>query len=102
MSSFIISTTRVLLFAIVATSAIVSLYSAMNAVAVYTDHSSFTGGMLMIVAGVAINPLFCYVATYGLVRYLNMPLWEAMAITLPACLAWCVAATRTLLGSAAR
>ncbi len=102
MSSFVINLAKATLFGLVAMSAIVSLYSAINAIAVYSDHSVFVGGLAMVIAGVVINPLFCFIATYGLVRYVNVPLWEAVAITAPACLAWCTVATRTLLGFAAR
>ena len=102
MSRFIISLAKVLVLAIVAISAIVSMYQATNAVAVYTEHTVFTSGLMMVVTAVLVNPLFCFIANYGLVRYADVPLAEALTLTLPACLAWCVVLGRGLLAAPPR
>ena len=102
MASLIIAVARLLVLGLVAMSAIVSMYAATNAVAVYTNHTVFTSGLMMVAAGALVNPLFCFLATYGLLRYSDVPVVEALALTLPACLAWCVAAARTLLAATAR
>ncbi len=102
MGRFVIVAARGLLLVIVAVSGIVSIYEATNATAVYTNHTLFTAGLMMVAAAALVNPLFCFIAIYGLVRYADVSLGLALTLTLPACIAWCVAAGRGLLAATAR
>ncbi len=102
MASLIIKFAKVVVFLAVVASAMVSLYSAVDAMAVHTDLSVFTSGLLVIIVGVPVGPLFCFVAGYGLVYFLGFPVWEAVLITAPVLIAWCVVAVRTFAGFVTR
>ncbi len=102
MASAIIAIAKSVVFLAVSVSAIVSLYAAMDAMAVYTDVNLFACGFLLIVIGVVLGPLFCFFAAYGLVLDLDVPLWQAVAIVAPVFLAWGVIAGRFLVGLVAR
>lgn len=97
MAAFIINAAKVVAFLTVSLSAIVSMYSAVNAVAIHSNFNVFFSGLLTVVSGVIFGPLFCYIAGYGMVRYLDQPVSEAVVIVAPTLLAWCFAAGRTLL-----
>ena len=77
-----------------------SLYAAVNAAAVYSNVDVFLSGLAMIVIGVVLGPFFCFVAVYGMVFDLDLPAGQAVAITAPAFLAWCVMAWRAIAGLA--
>ena len=96
MASAIISLVKVAVFTIVVASGIVSLYAAVDAMSVYTDLNVFTAGLLVIVCAIVVAPLFCFVAGYGMVYYLDRPVRDAILITAPVLIAWCVAAVRLL------
>ena len=96
MASAIINFVRVAAFLIVSASGIVSLYSAVNAMSVYTNLSVFTAGLLVLGFAIVVAPFFCFIAGYGMVYYLDRPVRDAILITAPVLVAWCVAALRLL------
>ena len=98
MANAIIQFTKILVFLIVSASGIVALYAAIDAASVATDHSVFVAGMVIVLIGIAIGPLFCFIAVFGFVRYLGVPLVEALLLTAPIFLAWCFMAVRVLAG----
>ncbi len=102
MTNAFINITKAIVFTVIAASAIVSLYAAVNALSVYTDIDVFLSGLVAIMIGVALGPLFCFIAVYGMVFYLDLPVGEAVVITAPAFVAWSFAAVRTLSGLVAR
>ena len=102
MARIILTLPKMLLLGIVAISAIVSMYGATNAIAVYSDHSVFVSGLMMVAAAVLVNPLFCFIANYGLMHYADVPLGVALTLTLPACLAWCFVLGRSLIAAPPR
>ena len=102
MAAFVISLAKGVVFVLLAASAILSLYAATHAMAVYTDVDVFLSGLAMILVGVALGPLFCFIAAYGLVNFLDLPTWEAVVLVAPALAGWCVAAARALGGAVAR
>ena len=67
MTAAFIQLTKGLLFFITAATAIVCLYAAINAIAVYTNHTVFVSGLAVILMAIAIGPLFCFIAAYGLI-----------------------------------
>ncbi len=94
MAAAIITVARFTAFAIIAASAIVTLYAAVDAMAVYTDLSVFTAGLLILVCAVVAGPFFCFIAGYGLVYYLDFAVRDAILITAPVLIAWSVAVLR--------
>ena len=100
MAAFIINAAKVIGFLVVSLSAILSFYSAINAVSVHSNYDVFFSGVFTVGVGVILGPLFCYIAGYGFVRYLDQPVWEAVMIILPTALAWCVVAGRLLIAAA--
>ena len=98
MAAAFISLTKVIVFVIVAASAIVSLYSAVNAMAIYTDVNVFFSGLAIVFFGVFVGPLFSFIAGYGFVYYLDRPVGHAILFTAPALIAWSIVAVRILAG----
>ena len=100
MAAVIINATKAIVFLVVGASAIVSMYAAINATSIYTNIDVFFSGLLVIAIGVLLGPLFCFIAGYGMIYFLDLPAGEAAVIVLPAFLAWCFIAVRTLAGVA--
>ena len=98
MAAAFINLTKVIVFVVVAASAILSLYSAVNAMAIYTDVNVFFSGIILVFVGVLMAPLFCFIAGYGFVYYLDRPVGHAILFTAPALIAWSFVAVRTLVG----
>ena len=96
MASAIVNFAKVLAFLTISASGIVSLYAAVNAAAIYTNLTVFTAGLLVLVSAIVVAPLFCFIAGYGMVYYLDRPLRDAILITAPVLIAWCVSVARLL------
>lgn len=87
-----------LAFLLVAASGIVSMYAAVNAFSVYSNLNVFISGLLVILLGIAVGPLFCFIAAYGLVYFSDRSVPFAVAVVAPVLVAWCANAVRLMVG----
>ena len=94
MTSLVVNIAKLLLLLLVVGCAILSFYAAVNAINIHSGHNVFLSGIVAIGLAALLNPIFCFVAAWGMIRYLDVPAWIAISIVLPVGFAWCVAAAR--------
>lgn len=100
MTAILTNLVKAIIFAAVSLSGIMSLYAATNAFSVYTNLDVFVSGLLVIGIAVLLNPLFCFIAGYGLVFYSDRTLPVAVAVVVPALVGWCAAVARLVFAPA--